>query len=1137
MDEDPPPKWGACASAYKANTGFQEQTTPTVDNVVSETPPAHAVQVDEPSEAGSGTETTNATPVKKSRSTKKRPRQEPVDYQNDACVTRSQLFDTLGRNSEEWNERGLEKLTQKMQGRHLNPCLATNHTRRTNCTHNPYCLFGFTVKPKGWDEESQGVWPPNKAPTDSHPPAIREHEHGRPTTLMGLNNQGATCYMNSLLQVLSGNLNFTRGLKSWDGSEEVQALDGAAAEGVLAQTKSAEKKGRRYEVCKELQNWLYYMEHDLSKSATPKKLTEALQCPPGEQMDLGEFNQLLMTLIHENLQRSSQPPVRHLVDNQFKIDCEHCVKCTKCEKVSTRKSWQYQLELPVKGNNSVDNALGGYLKKERLEGDNQYFCEGCNSKQDALIYTQLSKLPEVFCIHLMRFVFDLKTLSKRKVRDAIVCPDTLDMSKHVKNQALEGSEYQLTAVLMHKGPSAFSGHYVVQVKKDEQWSLCDDDWVDPVEDKNIGKVEDWSQPEEAKPKRKGKRKATDESEGEPGSACKADGAAGEDLDGARSSTTAYMLFYTRVGRTEVGEPDKVDHLKAVKEIVESKNKELLEKGNAWHQEKKKREEYVCGQQKLCKQLTESSDHQPSQNSRKCWIEQEWMQKLHTHTEIPKDGLNQRLLCKCSRGHIDPLKFLDMKLVAESFWDQLMESGYSGTKLPEDHPVCQGCLTIDLQEKFTSHEKGIKKQKLIEQLRHTPGDEERYYVSKAWVNSWKKSGDTPMDTKLNHDLVCDHRNLRTNLATSKYHSVTQEVWDQLKEYTEEMVDYESDLEFCKSPAMKKPKGAVLGIQSPAKDGNKTSKRGAYELKKSEGECAKCRCEETKEEEDKLRHLCEVKKPGDKIINIINRCVTEMSTSGFKPKANYFLISRVWFDKFRDSVRDHHFEKPENIDTTALQCEHGQAVHNLERDSFLITQTEGPIIAVIEDKWKLLKSHFDDKVEPAEFRYSKKEGLHVRRGQTEEERWDVCQECDTAKKQGNADFSRVAVRQLAKPVKEDTLVPPQRENARKNSRNAQSYEVDVDSGRNMQFLRGRIYALLDIPQDNQKLWMSRPGITGRIEISNRQSDTKLKDLPLFADSLIEVFETRKASAKEASVNLEQVVPSVETGFAGTALHCHD
>ena len=42
-----------------------------------------------------------------------------------------------------------------------------------------------------------------------------------------------------------------------------------------------------------------------------------------------------------------------------------------------------------------------------------------------------------------------------------------------------------------------------------------------------------------------------------------------------------------------------------------------------------------------------------------------MQKLHTHTEIPKDGLNDRLMCKCSHGHIDPLKFLDMKLVTQT----------------------------------------------------------------------------------------------------------------------------------------------------------------------------------------------------------------------------------------------------------------------------------------------------------------------------------------------------------------------------------------------------------------------------------------------------------------------------------------
>ena len=78
-----------------------------------------------------------------------------------------------------------------------------------------------------------------------------------------------------------------------------------------------------------------------------------------------------------------------------------------------------------------------------------------------------------------------------------------------------------------------------------------------------------------------------------------------------------------------------------------------------------------------------------------------------------------------------------------------------------------------------------------------------------------------------------------MATSKYHSVTQGVWEQLKEYTEQMVEVEDDLPWS---AMKKSR-VPLGIQSPSKDGNKTSVDGAYELKKSEGECAQCRCEET------------------------------------------------------------------------------------------------------------------------------------------------------------------------------------------------------------------------------------------------------------------------------------------------------
>ena len=47
-----------------------------------------------------------------------------------------------------------------------------------------------------------------------------------------------------------------------------------------------------------------------------------------------------------------------------------------------------------------------FLKEEKLEGDNQYMCAGCNSKQNASRRIQLRKLPPVLNLQLLRFVFD-----------------------------------------------------------------------------------------------------------------------------------------------------------------------------------------------------------------------------------------------------------------------------------------------------------------------------------------------------------------------------------------------------------------------------------------------------------------------------------------------------------------------------------------------------------------------------------------------------------------------------------------------------------------------------------------------------------------------------------------------------------
>ena len=45
-------------------------------------------------------------------------------------------------------------------------------------------------------------------------------------------------------------------------------------------------------------------------------------------------------------------------------------------------------------------------QEEKLDGDNQYYCTQCNSKQNAARYIELHSLPPVLNLQLLRFVFD-----------------------------------------------------------------------------------------------------------------------------------------------------------------------------------------------------------------------------------------------------------------------------------------------------------------------------------------------------------------------------------------------------------------------------------------------------------------------------------------------------------------------------------------------------------------------------------------------------------------------------------------------------------------------------------------------------------------------------------------------------------
>ena len=55
-------------------------------------------------------------------------------------------------------------------------------------------------------------------------------------------------------------------------------------------------------------------------------------------------------------------------------------------------------------------------------------------------------------------------MERKKSKQAIAFPRTLDMDRFIKDPALQGDNtYQLRGVLLHKGQSAYHGHYEAQI--------------------------------------------------------------------------------------------------------------------------------------------------------------------------------------------------------------------------------------------------------------------------------------------------------------------------------------------------------------------------------------------------------------------------------------------------------------------------------------------------------------------------------------------------------------------------------------------------------------------------------------------------------------------------------------------------
>ena len=228
-----------------------------------------------------------------------------------------------------------------------------------------------------------------------------------------------------------------------------------------------------------LQNLFAIMEFSPRRAVDPHDFITKLGLDPQVQQDAQEFSKLFLSLLEgDNVAsdvklKNNDPKIilPSMVKDQFRGNYEYVTKCCACNRQSKRPASFYELDLTLQGQKTLADCMNDFLHVEKLEGDNQYYCGGCQSKQDANRYVQLKSLPKVLNLQLNRFIYDMQTGRKKKLNSFVTFPEELDMSVYSQECVVTNngsskheSSYVLTGVLMHVGTDANHGHYAAHIK-------------------------------------------------------------------------------------------------------------------------------------------------------------------------------------------------------------------------------------------------------------------------------------------------------------------------------------------------------------------------------------------------------------------------------------------------------------------------------------------------------------------------------------------------------------------------------------------------------------------------------------------------------------------------------------------------
>ena len=184
-----------------------------------------------------------------------------------------------------------------------------------------------------------------------------------------------------------------------------------------------------------LQALFAMMQYTKRKYADPTDFICKLGLNPSVQQDAQEFSKLFVSLLENSLAHQTNSDIKSMIQRLFRGEYAYVTKCLTCNRESIRPSFFYELDLALAGNKTltIEKCLEDFLKIEQMTGDEKYFCEGCEAKQDATRCCKLRELPPVLNLQLNRFQYDMQFGRKKKLNSCILYPEELDMSKYLED--------------------------------------------------------------------------------------------------------------------------------------------------------------------------------------------------------------------------------------------------------------------------------------------------------------------------------------------------------------------------------------------------------------------------------------------------------------------------------------------------------------------------------------------------------------------------------------------------------------------------------------------------------------------------------------------------------------------------------